>query len=118
MSTSPNLNLELLDSSLWQSTYFKDFINALSGTSDTSNMMIIDAAIAALRSEKASLVDGKVPSSQLPDITKEQVGLGNVDNTSDLNKPISAAVQAALDELSIQIGNVGVLLDEVNGEVV
>lgn len=29
-------------------------------------------------------------------ITKEDVGLGNVDNTSDLDKPISTAVQAAL----------------------
>jgi len=30
-------------------------------------------------------------------VTKSQVGLGNVDNTSDLNKPISTATQAALD---------------------
>ena len=29
--------------------------------------------------------------------TKADVGLGNVDNTSDLNKPISTATQAALD---------------------
>jgi hypothetical protein len=30
-------------------------------------------------------------------VTKSQVGLGNVDNTSDLNKPISSATQLALD---------------------
>ena len=30
-------------------------------------------------------------------VTKEQVGLGNVDNTSDLDKPISTATQTALD---------------------
>ena len=30
-------------------------------------------------------------------VTKEQLGLGNVDNTSDKNKPISAATQNALD---------------------
>jgi hypothetical protein len=30
-------------------------------------------------------------------ITKAMVGLGNVDNTSDLNKPVSTATQAALD---------------------
>lgn len=30
-------------------------------------------------------------------VTKEQVGLGNVDNTSDANKPISIATQTALD---------------------
>jgi hypothetical protein len=31
-------------------------------------------------------------------ITKAMVGLGNVDNTSDLDKPISTATQAALDD--------------------
>lgn len=31
-------------------------------------------------------------------VTKEQVGLANVDNTADLDKPISYATQAALDE--------------------
>lgn len=31
------------------------------------------------------------------DLTKNDVGLGNVDNTSDLNKPISTATQTALD---------------------
>lgn len=30
-------------------------------------------------------------------VTKEQVGLGNVDNTSDVNKPVSTATQNALD---------------------
>lgn len=30
-------------------------------------------------------------------VTKSQVGLGNVDNTSDISKPISTATQAALD---------------------
>ena len=31
-------------------------------------------------------------------VTKEQVGLGNVDNTSDLDKPVSLAVQIALSD--------------------
>ncbi len=31
------------------------------------------------------------------DLTKSSVGLGNVDNTSDANKPISTATQSALD---------------------
>ncbi len=31
-------------------------------------------------------------------LTKSDVGLGNVDNTSDANKPISTAVQSALDD--------------------
>lgn len=152
MSTTPNLGLALLDSSLWQSTYFKDFITELSGNSSTSNMMKLDAAIAALQSGKADLVGGKVPSSQLPEIsslalgetsttayrgdygkvaydhtsltgnphqvTKSQVGLGNVDNTSDLNKPISTATQAALDEITAQIGDIASMVDTINGEVI
>ena len=40
-------------------------------------------------------------------VTKAQVGLGNVDNTSDLNKPISTATQKALDELESMIENSG-----------
>lgn len=35
--------------------------------------------------------------SLLTNMTKSQVGLGNVDNTSDVNKPVSTAQQAALD---------------------
>lgn len=33
-------------------------------------------------------------------VTAEQIGLGNVDNTSDLDKPISTATQEALDAIS------------------
>ena len=39
-------------------------------------------------------------------VTKDQVGLGNVDNTSDANKPISTATQNALnDKFSAKEGN-------------
>ena len=43
-------------------------------------------------------------------VTKAQVGLGNVDNTSDANKPVSTAVQAALD-LKANISDVEADLD-------
>ena len=36
-------------------------------------------------------------------VTKEQVGLGNVDNTADVNKPISTAQQAALDKVKLEL---------------
>ncbi|MGL5113589.1 MAG: hypothetical protein ACRC6O_13230 [Flavobacterium sp.] len=43
--------------------------------------------------------------------TKEQIGLGNVDNTSDLDKPISTATQTVLDtkvdEINITAGSLG-----------
>ena len=38
-------------------------------------------------------------------VTADQVGLGSVDNTSDLNKPISTATQAALDRKSASTHN-------------
>lgn len=43
-------------------------------------------------------LDGHTGNTANPHIvTKAQVGLGNVDNTSDENKPVSTAAQAALD---------------------
>ena len=36
-------------------------------------------------------------------VTKAQVGLSNVDNTSDLNKPISTATQNALDTITTEV---------------
>jgi hypothetical protein len=43
-------------------------------------------------------IDTHIANTSNPhSVTKTQVGLGNVDNTSDLNKPISTATQTALD---------------------
>lgn len=36
-------------------------------------------------------------------VTKAQVGLGNADNTADINKPVSIAQQAALDDIYQQL---------------
>lgn len=45
-----------------------------------------------------STLNSHTANTQNPhNVTKAQVGLGNVDNTSDINKPISTATQAALD---------------------
>ena len=61
-------------------------------------------------------------------VTKAQVGLGNVDNTSDLDKPISTATQTALDGkiddvkvngtsvVTNKIANVSVPVQSVNGD--
>jgi hypothetical protein len=51
-------------------------------------------------------------------LTKNDVGLGNVDNTSDLNKPVSTATQTALD-LKASISAIAELAqDAVNTAVV
>ena len=47
---------------------------------------------------KNSNIQSHISSTSNPHgVTKSQVGLGNVDNTSDLNKPISTATQTALN---------------------
>lgn len=43
-------------------------------------------------------IDSHIASTSNPhSVTKSQVGLGNVDNTSDASKPVSTATQTALD---------------------
>ena len=43
-------------------------------------------------------VDDHIADMNNPhEVTKDQVGLGNVDNTSDMDKPVSNAQQTALD---------------------
>lgn len=43
--------------------------------------------------------------SEYPVINKEQIGLGNVDNTSDVNKPVSTAQQQAINNAKQEVGN-------------
>ena len=45
-----------------------------------------------------SLNDHVIDEENPHNVTKAQLGLGNVDNTSDSAKPVSTAQQAALDE--------------------
>ena len=47
---------------------------------------------------RKTAVDAHIANTANPhSVTKTQVGLGNVDNTSDVNKPISTATQTALN---------------------
>lgn len=49
--------------------------------------------------ETDTIMNGHIANTENPHgVTKEQIGLGNVDNTADLDKPVSYAIQAALDE--------------------
>lgn len=54
----------------------------------------ITANIDAVQSNLETHINNK---SNPHEVTKDQVGLGNVDNTSDANKPISTATQNALN---------------------
>ena len=54
-----------------------------------------------ITSDKVTTFDNHVVNKENPHgVTKEQVGLGNVDNTSDLDKPISTATSTALENLT------------------
>lgn len=56
----------------------------------------VQGAINELGTEKAPLASPTFTGT-VGGITKSMVGLGNVDNTSDVNKPISTATQTALN---------------------
>lgn len=50
-------------------------------------------------------------------ITKENIGLGNVNNTSDADKPISTKTQQAINSLSTSVNNsLGNKVDKVSGK--
>lgn len=72
----------------------------VSGTSpnETVTKAAHEAAIQAPLDDLADQIDAHAALTNNPhSVTKSQVGLGNADNTSDLNKPISTATQTALN---------------------
>ena len=60
---------------------------------DTGNYFATDKTNDALQELGAHKVSTANPHA----VTKAQIGLGNVDNTSDVNKPVSTAMQTALN---------------------
>lgn len=60
----------------------------------TKHNAIVDAADTL----NADYLAHKANTANPHGVTKVQIGLGNANNTSDLNKPISTATQAALDD--------------------
>ena len=59
---------------------------------DIANKQYVDAALAAKANLASPTFTGTVSG-----ITKSMVGLGNVDNTTDADKPVSTATQTALN---------------------
>lgn len=60
----------------------------------------LSTAFGKIRLAITSLINHMSNTTNPHSVTKSQLGLGNVDNTSDENKPISSATQAALDDKS------------------
>lgn len=65
---------------------------------------------------ETSLNSHKSDKSNPHEVTKAQVGLGNVDNTSDANKPISTATQVALDNKVDKIDGKGLSTNDFTNE--
>ena len=82
-----------------QNTYTKaavDYmINLKADKSTTYTKSEVDGLLGT-KVDKTTTVNGHSLASNIT-LDKNDIGLGNVDNTSDLNKPISTATQAALD---------------------
>lgn len=74
-------------------TTLQNNIDTLSGTV-TSNYNTLDGKIG---DNKTAIDNHKADKNNPHEVTKSQVGLGNVDNTSDADKPVSTAQQTALD---------------------
>jgi hypothetical protein len=73
--------------------------NTTIGTVDSTELGYLNGITSSVQTQ----LDAKAPTADptftgtVAGVTKSHVGLGNVDNTSDVNKPISNAVQTALD---------------------
>ena len=82
-------------------------ITKLSNTSGTNTGDETTSSIQTKRPLKT--IEGQsLEGSGNIDLTKNDIGLGNVDNTSDLNKPISTATQIALDDKLDKVSTSGV----------
>ena len=68
--------------------------------------------------QKITAYDAHIINKNNPhEVTKAQVGLGNVDNTSDLDKPISTATQTALNSKA-DASSLGLqLVEDSNGDL-
>ena len=87
---------------------------AINSGATTANIQQIGTNTNDISTNKGTM-DGHIANTSNPhNVTKNQLGLGNVDNTSDLNKPVSTATQNALgqkqDKLPTQTGQAGKFL--------
>ena len=69
---------------------------------DSTEQYDVDNTVARVSSTQTALdlkanIDSPTFTGTVSGVTKTHVGLGNVDNTSDANKPVSTATQTALD---------------------
>lgn len=64
---------------------------------DINQVQLPDGSQYNIKDDVSGYASEAYVQSQISGITKATIGLGNVDNTSDANKPVSTAQQTALD---------------------
>ena len=92
----PNLNTTEAVNKAHEHTNF----SILNGTEESFTTALkndYNSAVSWITTNGTNLINHLTNTSNPHNVTKSQVGLGNVDNTSDVNKPISTATQTALD---------------------
>lgn len=91
---------ETSESTLTNKTLTSPQINeAVALTATSTELNYVDGVTSSIQTQidaKASL-SGATFTGTVSGISKSMVGLGNVDNTADANKPVSTATQTALD---------------------
>lgn len=83
----------------WSGTNYVEISKSLALGETSSTAYPGDKGKATTDKVNAHVADFENPHQ----VTKEQIGLGNVDNTSDADKPISSAVQEALDAVNKEV---------------
>lgn len=81
----------------WSGTTYVSMSTSIEGTTDNLLEGSSNLYFTTQRASAAAPVQSVAGKTGAVSLLKSDVGLGNVDNTTDLNKPISTATQTALD---------------------
>lgn len=96
----PNILEENIPSSYTETINTK--ISSKQDTLNTTQLAAVNSGITSslvtkISSNETNITNHIANKLNPHSVTKSQIGLGNVDNTSDVNKPISSATQTALN---------------------
>ena len=89
-----------VDSGIVYGAWYGYFDDIGYGVGDYGNRCV-GVCVRGVKAQSTPLIDHPKQTDNPHNVTKEQVGLGNVDNTSDMDKPVSTAQQEMFDEIGL-----------------